>query len=240
MKKLQLSQRITAYAFDENPDYTTYVYRIDGKRHIFIIDTAYGPADMELVTGDIPGKRKSDILVINTHFHWDHVWGNCFFNCDIIAHSLCSSMIDSAWDRQLSRNKQMCAGRVEKKLPTIVFEKRLFYPEDGVELFHSPGHTADSISIADHVERVLFAGDNLEKPLVYVENKELNSYISTLNYYKNLGMSSICAGHTLHLGPEDIDKTIDYLKALQTGKKITFLNEYEKSVHEANLRTRGS
>lgn len=235
MKKKQLSPRAVVYSFDNNPDYTTYVYKIRGPERTYLIDTAYGPLDMQQINRDLGEKERKDMLIINTHFHWDHIWGNCFFDRDIAAHRLCRDFSDSEWETQLTENSRMCSGRVKKKLPTILFEKSLFFPGDQVELIYSPGHTADSISVIDHEDNTLYAGDNLERPLIYVENADLKAYLSTLIFYKNLKTEHIHAGHTLNLTRDDIDSTIAYLEALQTGKTVVFETDYEKKVHEANL-----
>ena len=54
-----------------------------------VIDTTVSPGDMESVlhqAGLEPGEVS---LVINTHFHSDHTWGNQLFDCLILAHELC-------------------------------------------------------------------------------------------------------------------------------------------------------
>lgn len=51
MKKEQLSGRVTVYEFTNHPDYVTYALRIDGKRHIYIVDTGFGPPNMEQTQG---------------------------------------------------------------------------------------------------------------------------------------------------------------------------------------------
>jgi glyoxylase-like metal-dependent hydrolase (beta-lactamase superfamily II) len=61
-------------------------------------------------------------------------------------------------------------------------------------------------------DKVLFAGDNLERPIPCLMSKNLNQYINTLEGYLNLEAEIIIGGHT---GCEDkslIRHNLDYLK----------------------------
>jgi cyclase len=54
-----------------------------------VVDTTSTPAEMQGIL-DAAGVAAADVrLVINTHFHSDHVWGNQLFGCPILAHRLC-------------------------------------------------------------------------------------------------------------------------------------------------------
>lgn len=100
--------------------------------------------------------------MVNTHFHWDHVWGNCAFAAEVIGHEQCRTLLEENWEAQLDKQKKFLRGRVERRLPTITFEQRLCFPEERIELFYSLGHTRDSISLYDQEERILYVGDNLD------------------------------------------------------------------------------
>ena len=41
------------------------------------------------------------IIVINTHYHWDHIWENGVFKDRLFFHKLCREIIDSKWDDML-------------------------------------------------------------------------------------------------------------------------------------------
>lgn len=71
------------------------LYMIKGEKNDFIIDTGCGGDDSEaLVSFREKAGGEKPVVVINTHFHFDHVWGNRFFgNCTIIAHKECGRLM---------------------------------------------------------------------------------------------------------------------------------------------------
>lgn len=114
-------------------------------------------------------------------------------------------------------------------MPNNTFKKDIIFHEEGIEIFYSPGHTIDSISIFDYNERVLYVGDNLEKPIIYVESEDIFTYMSTLERYLRYKPKKIVAGHTLNIKEGDVTSTIDYLKKISEGKDFNFESEYEKN-----------
>jgi glyoxylase-like metal-dependent hydrolase (beta-lactamase superfamily II) len=180
--------------------------------------------------------NNKEVIVVNTHFHWDHVWGNCSFSDkNIISHVLCRNLLDELWESQIKQNSKYISGKAEKHLPNITFKEKIIFHNEGIELFHSPGHTVDSISIFDHNESILYVGDNLEKLIIYVENTNIDTYINTLKNYLDYKPKKIVAGHTLNLTEEDIINTIEYLNGLSKGKEMHFQTEYERKIHNQNL-----
>lgn len=239
MNILPISSNAVVYTYDSIEDYVTNVFVIEASSKVFIIDTFCGSKSMEPILNRINTSSKNkEIIVINTHFHWDHVWGNISFRGnDIISHEICRKLLDEQWEMQVESNKQYIEGRVEKCLPNITFKEKLIFHGEGIELFYSPGHTVDSISIFDYNERVLYVGDNLEKPIIYVESEDITTYIKTLKNYLTYKPKKIVAGHTLDLKEDDIFNTIEYLEGLSEGKKFSFQSDYERKIHHQNLHT---
>jgi len=50
-------------------------------------------------------------------------------------------------------------GEVRKVLPNVTFDSTIYFPEDGLTLFHTPFHTAGDINIYDSVDKILHIGD---------------------------------------------------------------------------------
>lgn len=234
----KISPTSTAYCYDNISDYLTYVYLIEKKNRFYLIDTFCGPESMIPIIQTIHHSPSKDLVVINTHFHWDHVWGNgCFPNHPIVSHILCREFLDKFWEDQVAKNKRHFSGNVIKVLPNTTFDSKIIFHDDNIEVFSSPGHTKDCISILDHEEKILYAGDNLEKPIVYVENKDIATYIETLKKYLIADPQQIVAGHTLNVTKADIAKTIEYLTGLADATDQFFETEYEKTIHCQNLQT---
>jgi len=228
----------TIFTFDNIEEYNTHVFLIEKKNSIYLIDKYCGSESSEVIIDYIESALPSkNITVMNTHFHWDHIWGNISFrDKTIVSHCLCRDLSQKHWDSQISENKKYILGDIEPIFADITFDKTLCFPEDGIELFHSPGHSDDSISIYDNEKKILYVGDNIEKPIVYFEGCSINTYIDTLENYKRYDILEIHGSHTLQLQKEDIDSTIDYLNKLKTKETLDFSSAYENKVHNENLR----
>ncbi|WP_411681978.1 MBL fold metallo-hydrolase [Clostridium thailandense] len=234
MENIKISENCNVLVYDNIESYTTNVFLIEKKSKIFIIDTFCGTDSMIPIKKALEGKDK-EVIVVNTHFHWDHVWGNCSFKENmIISHEKCRELLDKHWDEQLKKNEKYILGNAEKYLPNLTFDTSINFHDEGIEIFYSPGHTIDSMSIFDHDEKILYTGDNLEKPIIYVEDKDIETYIKTLKKYLDYKPKKIMAGHTLNLTEDNINQTIKYLNDLKNRCKIEFEDEYMRKIHAEN------
>ena len=55
-----------------------WMYLTVGPERAMLIDTAYGLGDLKGLVDEITGGKP--ILVVNTHDHYDHAYGNCRFD----------------------------------------------------------------------------------------------------------------------------------------------------------------
>lgn len=236
MRRIQINHCTIAYEFDELDGFLTYCYLIDKSQTYYVIDTFCGSIAMALVAEDMVDSTKN-VVVVNTHFHWDHIWGNGYFEgADIVAHSKCAALIETTFEEGLEANEKYRMGNVKKTAPNITFERQ-YILEEGLTLFYSPGHTVDSCSLYDSKTGLLIVGDNLELPLVYIADNDLVSYIKSLKQYKHLCATYITSGHTLKIEPEAIEEFIDYLYNVDEGNEISFEDESKQKVHQTNLKT---
>ncbi|MGI6718805.1 MAG: MBL fold metallo-hydrolase [Bacteroidales bacterium] len=213
MEKKVLTNRATSYCFNEIPEYKTYVYTIKTQNKCFIIDTFCGPSAMEQIVDDLNLDSDQEIIIVNTHFHWDHIWGNCFFRKNtIIAHKLCKDLIQQEWQNMMKGNSYLTMGDVLMKLPNKTFSKKLNIKSENINIIYTPGHTNDCITVIDTHDNFLYVGDNLERPEIIIESPDIVTYIKTLKYYLTLNPKGIHAGHTLDITIDDVKKTIEYLK----------------------------
>ena len=179
-------------------DYDLNLGLILAKNRNYVIDTGLGSGSVVPVLEYI-GNSPKPIIVINTHCHWDHIWGNWVFeNSLIISHALCRELEDKHWDDVLKENSKSVDGEVRKCLPNLVFERGLYFPDDGIKVFHSPGHTADCISVFDEAGKVLYAGDNIgdteENIVPYIDTDPV-IFQSLIETYRKYDFDICISGH---------------------------------------------
>ncbi len=213
MQIQKIKNRGILYTHDDL-DWDLNMYLIKGRKNNYVIDTGLGSLSADIIKENIKNDDKKTI-VINTHYHWDHVWGNgSFKDCMIVSHKLCRDMILSYWENMMYKNSQYCLGRVEMCLPNLVFQNELYFTEDKIRIFHTPGHTLDSISILDEEDKVLVLadniGDNMDEivPSIYCE-KEM--YIRTMEKYENIDFDICISGHNKVLQKSIIREILDVL-----------------------------
>lgn len=213
MKIQKIKNRGILFTHDDL-DWDLNIYLIKGRKNNYVIDTGLGSLSIDHIKRYIEDDNRKTI-VINTHYHWDHVWGNgSFKDCMIISHKLCRDMILSKWENMMNKNSNYCFGKVEMYLPNLVFQNELYFTEDKIRLFHTPGHTLDSISILDEEDKVLVLADNIGDnmneivPSIYCE-KEV--YIRTLEKYQNMDFDICISGHNKVLQKNVIGEILDIL-----------------------------
>lgn len=205
---------------------TSNIYLIDER---VIIDTFLGPEIMaktfRLLEAD-PGFVKS---VINTHSDWDHIWGNSFFDkASVIAHETFMDLVEYPDGSEFQELKKYARGEISIRTPDITFDSKLFLKGAGLELFHTPGHTGDSISVYDEKDKVLIAGDNCEKPIPsYISPLLLEAHRASLMKYLEYDFDTIIPGHGEVLTREDLLQNIQYLQDLIDGDEKK-LRRYEE------------
>jgi len=209
-------ERNLTVAFQE-PFYTT-THLIFGDHRVYVCDTFLGPDSMKDVAKIIKdnGHNEKPVVVFNSHADWDHMWGNCFFDdAMILSHRECRNRMAIEWDEELKKNQEHQRGKVVLARPTHVFDEKHIFEDDGIEFFHSPGHTVDSSSCYDQKDKVLFVGDNVESDLPYVNTLDFDIYISTLESYLARDWTYIVPGHDpVQTNDVLVRSNIDYLKCL--------------------------
>lgn len=189
----------------EGLDWGLHLHLVLGKEHNFLIDTGLGYKSIEPVQEFLKDEKKP-LVVINTHHHWDHVWGNGFFeNCLIVSHALCINALEQTMYKTYEKYKNIANGEVRFKLPSLTFDSSLFFPSDNLRIFYSPGHTEDCISIFDELDGILNAGDNIgdtDEEIVPSLQCDKEVYIDTLDTYRSLDFKLCVSGHNRPRGFE--------------------------------------
>jgi glyoxylase-like metal-dependent hydrolase (beta-lactamase superfamily II) len=138
--------------------------------------------------------------VVNTHFHADHSWGNCFFpGATIIAHALCRNLLIERGIPSLeSVRKQNAAYRqVKIILPHLTFDQgalTLRVGKKNLTIMPASGHSPDGIAVLVEEDRVLFAGDAF-MPLPYVVDGDAEEITTSIKKIGRMGLENIVQGH---------------------------------------------
>ncbi len=166
--------------------------------------------------------------VIDTHYHADHTYGNCFFpGATIVGNELC---------RELMLTKGQVALESARKINPIFKQIKIIAPQitfkDGslslrvgkknLVLFPTPGHSCDGISILVEEDRVLFTGDAF-LPLPYIIDGDYDAMVNTIKKISKLGLENIIQGHGDIILRGEIDEAVkenlNYLSALKKAVK---------------------
>lgn len=144
-----------------------------GGRDVLVVDTRSAPSHAREVAEELRALTRDPIsIVVDTHWHWDHTFGNAAFRgAPIWGHVRAAE--------RLLRDGPRTVGRIAKAYPDIADELRAteLVPPDRtfadratvvvgdrrVDLsFHGRGHTDGDVVAFVPDARVLFAGDLLE------------------------------------------------------------------------------
>jgi hydroxyacylglutathione hydrolase len=185
--------------------------------HAFVIDTLMGPKDMQPIL-DLLRERAGDrrTVVINTHHHWDHVYGNAAFpGVDIVAQRGCPRLMQQ---NTFSNESVPMPPAEGVPLPTITFGDRLTYSDgpETVHLIHTPGHSEDSLVVFLSSARILFGGDTVEWPLPNLAQRDgMEAWVTTLRQLKQLTVDLIVPSHGPAMGKSLIDANERYIGGLR-------------------------
>lgn len=212
MEEIKLGSRSIVFRYDLG-DWYLNIQLIQGDKYNYLIDTGLGSESIDPIRKYFENSSKP-LIVINTHFHWDHVWGNhCFQKEIMIAHELCYDLIEENWQKMLTERKEYMQGTVEKKLPNLLIQESIYFPEDGIYIFHAPGHTNDSLCVYDEKDKILNAADNVDDEDPVLE-MDLSSYEKFRERYQNLEIEACVSGHNKILGNEVFHKMEELRKKI--------------------------
>jgi glyoxylase-like metal-dependent hydrolase (beta-lactamase superfamily II) len=140
---------------------------------VVVIDTLSTPAQgLEFAAAIKSRTGKPILFVINTHHHYDHVFGNQAFGVPVIAHCALSEQLAQAAARDLMPvaiaahlvdhpQDRWLVDELELIYPNLIFERRLVLDLPPVRMIvhHMGGHTPDSCVVDLPDAGVVFASD---------------------------------------------------------------------------------
>ena len=166
--------------------------------------------------------------VINTHYHADHAWGNCFFpGATVVAHARCRELLIERGIPSLEgAQKQNPALRQVKIIPPqMTFtdgEVTLRVGKKNLIISPALGHSEDGIAVLVEEDRILFAGDSF-MPLPYVVDGDIDAIMASIKQIGKMGLENIVQGHGDIILRGEIDaavkENLNYLAAIKKAVK---------------------
>lgn len=174
---------------------------ITGPQWAVLIDTLALPEETLALRSYIEEELTVPVrYIINTHYHADHSWGNCFFpGATILAHSQMRQIMVEKGQASLESARRHNASfrQVKLALPHLTFSNgtlTLRVGKKNLILMHSPGHSPDGISVLVEEDRVLFAGDAF-LPVPYFVDGNIDQLTNTIKNIGKMGLENIVQGH---------------------------------------------
>ncbi|MFX1521155.1 MAG: MBL fold metallo-hydrolase [Promethearchaeota archaeon] len=163
-----------------------------------LIDTGMGIGDISRVVRQLLGKEDLDnVLVINSHSHYDHIGGNHLFR-NIAIHDNEKELLYALQKKEIM--DYITDEKNFNRPPPPEFDSKTFkispshatwLLHDGdlielkdrfLEIIHAPGHSPGSICLFDDSNKVFFSGDVIyEGPLyAHLEGSDVKIYYQTM------------------------------------------------------------
>jgi cyclase len=199
-----------------------------------LIDTLSTPEESLAIRDFIEKELEVPVrYIINTHYHADHSWGNCFFpGTTVLSHSLCRQLLEERGIPSLQEVKKQNLGfrQVNIVLPHITFSENTMNIRVGkknLTLLSLPGHSADNVGVLVEEDRVLFAGDSF-MPMPYIVDGDIEDMITSYKKIAKMGLENVVQGHGDIVLRGEIEGSIK--------ENLAYLSAIRKSVRKASRR----
>ena len=202
---------------------------VAGPQWAVVIDTLALPDETLSIREFIEHELNVPVrYVINTHYHADHTWGNCFFpGATVIAHARCRDLLEERGIPSLEAAKRQnpALRQVKVVLPQMTFvdgELTLRVGKKNLILSLALGHSKDGIAVLVEEDRILFAGDAF-MPLPYIVDGDIDESMATIKRIGRMGLENIVQGHGDVILRGEIDaavkENLNYLSAIKRAVK---------------------
>jgi cyclase len=202
---------------------------VAGPQWAVVIDTLALPDETLSIREFIEHELNVPVrYVINTHYHADHTWGNCFFpGATVIAHAHCRNLLEERGVPALEAAKRQNPALRQMKivLPQMTFaegELTLRVGKKNLILSLATGHSKDGIAVLVEEDRILFAGDSF-MPLPYVVDGDIDEIMASIKRMGRMGLENIVQGHGDVILRGEIDaavrENLNYLSAIKRAVK---------------------
>lgn len=219
------------------------LFLIPGSERALLLDTGMGIAPVEPLVREL---YDGEVVVVNSHFHFDHIAGNHLFEA--------VHVFDDPFALRVAR-EGLPREALGNQLDEIMF--RWGYPEgfdpaafrippyravpiqDGhvfdlgdrrISVIHTPGHSNDGIMLLDRANKILLTGDTFYPGALYAhfDNDEfgkfsIEDYIASLDRVAELTPDLdwlLCSHRDFTAPPERLRQAADALRSIASGAEL--------------------
>ncbi|MCG8617467.1 MAG: MBL fold metallo-hydrolase [Desulfobacterales bacterium] len=190
-------------------------YLVLGNDNAALIDTGMGFADIRQAVASVTGLP---VMVLNTHWHFDHIGGNCLFSdiriaaceSDLLVQTVSSDYLRKVYvdpcrssGVPLPEHFDADAWEIISPAPTASLAGGDTIDLGGrlLNVIETPGHTRGSLSFLDDKTGALFCGDLIYNGTLYAHftDSDLTVYRASLKALQGVDIRKI---FTCHNEPE--------------------------------------
>ena len=202
-----------------------------GQDWAVVIDTLAFPDETLAIREFIEEELKRKVrYVINTHYHADHSWGNCFFpGAYVFGHALCRKLLDKYGQKSLDAILEVdnTYQKTQIVLPHITLDDgvlELIIGDKTLRFIELPGHSPDGIGVYIVEDEVLFAGD-VWMPIPHIVDGDGEVMRESLRKIKELTIENVVQGHGEVILRGEVNSSI--------GDRIEYLDRIDKIIQDA-------
>ena len=197
-----------------------------------VIDTLAFPDETLAIREFIEEELKRKVrYVINTHYHADHSWGNCFFpGAYVLSHRLCRANLEKFGEASLTTalETDKVFQKTQILLPHLTIDSgvlELIVGDKTLHFIELPGHSDDGIGVYIVEDEVLFAGD-VWMPIPHIVDGDSDVMRESLRRIESLTLENVVQGHGEVILRGEVYTSID--------DRIAYLDTIQKIVDEAS------
>lgn len=203
-----------------------------GQEWAVVIDTLAFPDETLAIRDFIENELERKVrYVIDTHYHADHSWGNCFFpGALVIGHELCRNFLKEYGVPSLKEawKEDTIFRKTQIVLPHLTMkdgELELIVDDKSLRFISLPGHSQDGIGIYIVEDEVLFSGD-VWMPVPHIVDGDTDVMRESLRKIGKLTLENVVQGHGDVILRGEIESGIE--------DRIDYLDQIEEIVQEAS------
>jgi len=202
-----------------------------GQEWAVVIDTLAFPDETleirEFIEDELERKVR---YVIDTHYHADHSWGNCYFpGALVLGHELCRTFLQKHGVPSLKEawKEDSVFRKTQIVLPHLTLdtgELELIVDDKTMRFIELPGHSKDGIGVYITEDEVLFSGD-VWMPIPHILDGDPETMRESLRKIGGLTLENVVQGHGDVILRGEIDSGIE--------DRIAYLDKIESIIEEA-------